>query len=769
MKVSPASRLAVVLAVLLLSVGAFAALAAAPQHHRTKSHSQKASARHAKPAKGTRVAAKPAPLPPIPAHPEFLRDIAPILDRSGCSSAACHGKFGGRGGFQLSLMTLSPEDDYQPIIYGSRGRRVNFAAPEKSLFLLKPTFSVPHVGGQVFKVGSPQYRTILRWLQQGAPFSDKDPRLAKLVVTPSKATLAKVGKPLQLHAIATYTDGSRRDVTDQAVFQSTNQAVLKVNQDGQVVGQRWGGGAIIARYLGIVSPSFITLPQARKGPYPTLRADNVIDRYVFDNLKRLNVLPSARSTDEEFLRRVTLDTVGRLPTRDEMTAFLADHAADKRAKTIDKLLDSSEFADYRTLRLCDLLRVNPRKFGNGNGALADRSAALFYEWIWNSVAQNKPWDQFVHELVDAQGSTYQSGPANFYRVERAPNDRMENLGQAFLGVRMACARCHKHPFDRWTTDDYWNFAAFCGKVRERSGKLVDEEIITHNDKAQIRNQSVLGKNRGKIALATYLGEKQPAPEQGDMVDNLADWITNPKNPFFARATVNRLWANYFGKGIINPVDDMRVTSPESVPGLLDALAAQLVQSKFDTKQIIRLILNSQTYQLSSVPNASNMQDAQFFSHFMPKPMPAEALVDMLDQAAGVKESFGTFPERARAVQAELPPRSQFLNAFGESHREFLADIDPKLEPNLVQTLLMINSPYIEGKVRGGTTVQEVTKKDQTDEALVDDLYQRTFCREPKPAELSKAVTLLKAEPNKREAAQDLLWALLSAREFYFNH
>jgi len=761
------SRPAVLLLILSSAVLAAAAWAA-PSRQRSSHRRAIPTQAHVTAAK-TEPAVPPLPPVPVPEKPEFLRDVAPILDRSGCSTAECHGKFGGRGGFQLSLLTLSPEDDYEPIIYGARGRRINFAAPEKSLFLLKATGAVPHPGGQRFKVMSPEWRTIVRWLRNGAPFDEKDPRLATLRITPEKSVLPKPGKPLQLHAIAAYTDGSTRDVTAQTVFSSTNTAVLKVSPDGVVTGQRWGGGAILGRYLGTVKAAFLTLPQARKGPYPSISTTNVIDRFVFDNLRRLNVLPSDLSTDEEFLRRVTLDTLGRLPTVPEIDAFVADRSPDKRAKIIDALLEKPEFADYRTLRLCDLLRVNPRKFGNGNGNLSDRAAALFYEWIWKSVAENKPWDQFVHEVITAQGSTYQYGPANFYRVEQTANDRMENVGQAFLGVRMSCARCHKHPFDRWTTDDYWNFAALTGKVRQRGGRLLDELVITHANKAEIRNQSVNGKNRGKVALATFLGEKEPAPESPDMVDSLADWIVNPKNPFFARATVNRLWSFYFARGVVSPVDDMRATTPESVPGLLDALAVELVDHKYDVKHIIRLILNSRTYQLSAIPNASNQSDDMFFSHYVPRPMPAPALLDMINQAAGANESFGSFPERSRAVQSSLPPRNQFLNAFGQSHREFLADIDPKLEPNLVQTLLMINSPYIENKIRSGKAVAEVAKEAKSDSDLVEALYRRTFCRPPKPDEEAKALGLLQSETNKKEAGQDLLWALLSSREFYFNH
>lgn len=708
----------------------------------------------------------------VPDKVQFLRDIAPIIDRGGCSGAQCHGKFGGRAGFQVSLLTLNPEDDYEPIVFGGRGRRINFTEPEKSLFLLKATNQVDHAGGPRFEVGSYQYKTVLKWIKAGAPFSDADPRLEKLTIEPSKLTLSKVGQKVPLKVMATFTDGSTLDVTRRSAYSTTNGVVLNVSDTGVVTGTRWGGGGVLARYLGTVTASFVTLPQERKGVYPQLASGNVVDKAVFENLKQLNVLPSKRSDDTEFLRRVVLDTLGRLPTIDESETFMKDAAPDKRAKLIDSLLERPEFADYRTLRLCDLLRVNPGKIG-GNRELAERSASLFYEWIWKSVASNKPWDQFVKDVITARGSTYYNGPANFYRIERDPNDRMENVGQAFLGVRMMCARCHKHPFDRWNTDDYWNFASFMSKVGINGGHLVDEQVVTYNKYGQVINQSVNGRNRGKLAPATFLGEKTPVPAEiankDDMVVDLANWVTDPKNPFFARATVNRLWSFYFGKGVVHPVDDMRATTPESVPGLLDALSKELTEHNYDVKYLIKLILNSQTYQLSGVPNDSNVMDDRYFSHYFPKPMPASALLDIVNQATGASESFSNFQERTKAVQAALPPQNYFLSAFGQSHREFLADMDPKLEPNLVQTLIMINSPYIEGKIRNGNTVKVVMDKAQTDEDIVRNLYSRTFCREPNTTELTKSVTLIQGAKDKREGAQDLLWALVTAREFFFNH
>jgi len=708
----------------------------------------------------------------VPDKVEFLRDIAPIIDRGGCSGAQCHGKFGGRAGFQVSLLTLNPEDDYEPIVFGGRGRRINFTEPEKSLFLLKATNAVDHAGGPRFTVGSYQYKTVLKWIKAGAPFSDSDPRLVKLSIEPHLLTLQKVGQRVPLKVMATFTDGSVRDVTRRSAYSTTNGVVLAVTDDGVVTGTRWGGGGVLARYLGTISASFVTLPQERKAAYPQLATTNVVDKMVFDNLKQLNVLPSKKSDDSEFMRRVTLDTLGRLPTLDESESFLKDKSAEKRFKLIDDLVERPEFADYRTLRLCDLLRVNPRKLG-GNGELADRSASLFYEWILKSVTANKPYDQFVKEIVTARGSTYYNGPANFYRIERDPNDRMENLGQAFLGVRMMCARCHKHPFDRWNTDDYWNFASFMSKVGTNGGRLVDETVITYNPGGQVINQSVNGRNRGKLAPATFLGEKEPVSAEvaskDDLVVDLANWVTDAKNPFFARATVNRLWSFYFGRGVVHPVDDMRATTPESVPGLLDALSKELIDHKYDIKYMVKLILNSQTYQLSGLPNDTNVMDDRYFSHYFPKPMPAPALLDIVNQATGASENFSTFQERNKAVQAALPPNNYFLSAFGQSHREFLADMDPKLEPNLVQTLIMINSPYIEGKIRQGNTIKAAMDKSPTDEDLVRNLYNRTFCREPNPRELSKSVTLIQGAKDKREGAQDLLWALVTAREFFFNH
>lgn len=710
--------------------------------------------------------------------PTFVRDIAPILDKKGCSTAACHGKFGGRGGFQMSLMTLSPQDDYDPIVRHGRGRRINFVEPEKSLLLLKATGQIPHGGGQRFPVGSPEYVRLRDWIARGAPYDPiSDPKLTTLTVTPSQFVVAKVGATVPLHVVARFSDGSARDVTRYANYDSSDTAVARVDENGLVTGKRWGGGAVVVRYLGVVQAAFLTLPRVDKTPYPKQAANNFIDEIVQTNLRKMNVVPSRLAGDREFLRRVFLDVCGKLPSAAEADDFLADTSPTKRAALIDKLLETPEYADVRTLQLGDMLRVHPRNLGNN--LAGERGTALWTEWIHDAVRDNMPYDKFVRQLLLARGSTFQNGAANFWRVERTPEDRMETTSQAFLGQRMACARCHKHPFDRWTTDDYWDFAAFMGKIGDRSGHLDGEAEIYNKPDGRVINGSVTG-NKGKEAHPTFLGDKPPLTLASDKSDAAAvpahnvmaayaDWMVSPQNPYFAKATVNRLWSHYLGKGVIHPVDDMRATTPPSVPGLLDALASDFVTHHYDTKRVIRLILNSRTYQTASDVNPTNVLDDKFFSHFYPRPLPAQVLLDCLNQATGSTERFGDFPLETHAAQLTLPVGSYFLDTFGRSHREFLAELEPKNEPTLTQTLHILNSPYIDNKIKAsGGTVRELLKnKTLTDEALVAALYQRTFCRPPFPKEQTAALAFLQKSARRDEGAQDLLWALISAREFYF--
>ena len=699
--------------------------------------------------------------------PQFLKDVAPILDKQGCSIGMCHGKFGGQGGFNLSLLTLNPESDYKPIVHHNRGRRINLLEPEQSLFLLKPTGQVPHEGGLRFEPGSDEALTILRWIEAGAPFPTDAPRLAKLEIQPNELVLTSPDAPAQLEVLAHWTDGSVEDVTAQVVYESKDPAIAEVSETGEVTRLRWGGTAILARYLGEVTAAFITLPRETAIADTDFPAPaNYIDERVFAKLKKLNVQPSALTTDTEFLRRVYQDTIGRLPTPAEIRAFLADTQPDKRARCIDKLLDTSAWIDVRTLALADMLRIHPRDLGNG--AFGERGATLFHEWVRDTVAQNKPYDAFVRELITARGSTYQHGPTNYYRIERQPAGRAETTAQVFLGIRLSCARCHKHPFDRWTTDDYWNFAAFTGKVGTRTGELYNEQVVYYNPTGRVINQSVQG-NRGEVAQPTFLaGTTLPANYQGDVLHRLADWITSGTNPYFAKATVNRIWSHYFGRGIVEPVDDMRATTPPSVDGLLEALAAAFVESGFDTKHIIRQILNSRTYQLSAVPNETNELDDRFFSRFTPRPMNAHILLDALNDVTGTQEKYGRYPIGTRTVQLPLPVSSRFLSLFGRSQREFLGNLAPKLEPTLTQALHLINAPYVQKKLRSrdGALTRLLTTHHENRE-LITELYLRTLSRFPTEKELATAEAYLAESPKRREGSEDLLWALISSRAFLF--
>ena len=494
---------------------------------------------------------------------KFLKDIAPILDKQGCSAGMCHGKFGGQGGLNLSLLTLNPETDHEPIAHHNRGRRINLLEPDQSLFYLKPTGQIPHEGGLRFDPNSDEGLTILRWIEAGAPFTEDEPRLRKLEIEPSTIVLSEVGQTSQLKVLAHFSDGSVEDVTEKAVYESKDAPVAEVSPTGEVTSVRWGGTAIIARFLGVVDASFVTIPRASDTNLasldPAFTPNNFIDEFVLAKLKKLNIRPSTLTTDDAFLRRVYLDTVGRLPTPDEVKAFLADASPDKRSTLIDVLLDTPEWVNLRTLKLADMLRIHPRSLGNG--AFGERGATLFHEWVHDAVAENRPYDTFVRELITARGSTYQHGPTNYYRIERQPAGRAETTAQVFLGIRLSCARCHKHPFDQWTTDDYWNFAAFNGKIRTQGGELYNEQVISYNPSGRVINQSVEG-NRGEVALPTFLGGESLAPNyQGDVLEVLANWMTSSTNPYFAKATVNRIWSHFFSRGIVDPVDDMRATTP----------------------------------------------------------------------------------------------------------------------------------------------------------------------------------------------------------------
>ena len=699
----------------------------------------------------------------------FVRDVAPILDREGCSTGACHGKFGGgQGRLAVSLMTLDPITDHaklEPV--------VNLDNPKASLLLQKPTMEVEHGGGKRFKVDSDEYNTILRWIEEGVRNPDREPLPVDIEVKPERFIFGPDSQKGDLEVIGHFADGSTEDVTNRTVFITQDDAVATVTSKGHVRARRWGVTAVMCRYVGITKPCFISMPRpdgdADPAPPPT-EAKSIIDSTVLANLKWLNINPAPRSDDYAFLRRIYLDLAGALPKPDEIAAFLADPAADKRSKLIDKLLDDDRFVSLRTLRLGDMLRVNPQKLANG--PLQNRAAIVFDTWIRDQVRNNEPYDRFARDLITAEGSAMLSGPANFYRVERSPEDRAETVGQAFLGTRLACARCHNHPFDRWKTDDYWNFAAFFAKVREDRGELFNEAVMVHDQNRTLKNQSVTSPNKGKTAIPTFLGgpalEGDPKKFKGDYIGELADWMFAPDNPYFAQAAVNRIWSHLMGRGIIDPVDDMRETSVPTVPSLLHMLGMQFRNSGYDVRALVRTICNSYTYQMASSSDPTNSLDSKFFSHYQPKQMLPQVLQDAINDACGTADRYGTYPVGTTAVDLPLMVRNDFLDRFGRSDRQFLAVLDPHVEPTLPQALHMINSSYINNKVSAGNgTVATLEKQLSDNDQLIDALYLRTLCRPPTDVERAKVDDYVKQVGNRREAFEDLLWALLTSREFLF--
>lgn len=702
----------------------------------------------------------------------FVRDVAPIFDREGCSGGACHGKFGGgQGRLALSLMTLAPTTDFavlEPL--------VDLKNPEQSLLLKKPTKQVEHGGGRRFKIGSGEYQTLLQWIQQGCRNPKREALPVALEVRPERFVFGPDNASGRIQVFCRFADDSVEDVTERTRFISRDEDKVTVSPKGYVTAERWGVTAVICRYVGLVKPVVVSLPRpSAEGdpPPPKAETGNIIDALVVKNLQWLNLNPAPTCDDYAFLRRISLDLVGALPTPEEIRGFVGDKDPKKREKLVDRLLADERFVALRTLRLGDMLRVNPRKLANG--PLEQRAALVFDDWLRAAVASNEPYDRFAKELLGADGSPMLNGPANFYRVETTPQDRAETVAQAFLGIRLACARCHNHPFDRWKTDDYWQFSAFMAKVRDRGGELYGERVIYHDDDATLRNQSVTSENKGKVAVPTFLGGPSLPKEQftGSYVQALADWITGPDNPYFAKATVNRVWSHLMGRGIIEPVDDIRETSVAAVPALLQLLADQFRRDGCDVRRLVRTIVLSKTYQMASDSDATNRLDNQFFSHYQPKQILPQVLLDAINTACGTVDRYGNYPLGTTSVALPLfmrggSPALDFLDKFGRSDRQFLATLDPHVEPTLPQTLHMINSAFINQKLAApGGVVAKLIKSVPDDGQVVEELYLRTLSRPPSEAERAKVLAYLKAADDRREAVEDLLWALISSREFLF--
>jgi hypothetical protein len=702
---------------------------------------------------------------PVPAlqldHPmSFRNDVMPVLTKAGCNTGACHGSARGRDGFHLSLFGYDPDGDYDRITREMGARRVNLAIPEESLLLLKATGSVPHTGGKRFDKSSDFYKAVLQWLNAGAP---RDPasvaKVTKVSIQPTELQIEGQNEARQLQVLATYSDGAVRDVTPLAVFFTNNESTAKVSPAGVVTSGDRGEAFVMARFdTTTVGTQVIVIPKNLAFTFPQVEERNYVDKLIDDKLKKLRIAPSGICTDEEYLRRVTLDITGLLPTVEEHDQFMADMDPAKRAKLVDRLLQRPEFADVWVMKWAELLQIR-------SGAdVTYKSALVYYDWLRGEVGRGVAVNDMVRELVGSTGGTFENPAAGFYQFETDPLKLAEDTAQAFLGVQIKCAQCHNHPFDQWTMNDYRGFVAFFTQIARKKGEDPRETIVYDRHEGESKNPIT-----NKVVPPKFLGGPQPKASDEDRRQELADWMADPGNPWFAKHFANIVWAQFFGRGIIEPVDDVRVSNPPANPELLDALAQHLVDYKYDIKGLIRDICLSRTYQESSQPNDTNQQDARNFSHSGIRRLRAEVMLDCISEATGTRDKFRGLPLGSHAAQiADGATTSYFLRTFGRSTRES-PTCEAATEPNLSQALHMINGDTVQTKITNGGVVKKLIAAKADETAILTNLYLRTLGRQPTANELQTLTPLVSNPDTREKGAEDVFWALLNSKEFMFNH
>jgi hypothetical protein len=700
----------------------------------------------------------------------FRNHVQPVLAKAGCSAGACHGAAAGQNGFKLSLRGYDNEGDFLALTHNALGRRVIPSDPGRSLMLLKPTGAVPHKGGKRFDVDSIDYKVLSEWIAAGTPGpKEGDPRIRNIEILPEQVLL-ELGASQQLLVRATFSDGHTEDVTHWTKFNSANGTVAQVDDEGQVKVIGHGEGAITAWYLSRIAVATITAPYTNQiPPRVFIRAPrrNFIDDLVLEKLQNLNIPPSPRCTDAEFIRRAYIDTIGVLPSEAETRAFLGQKSSKKRDKLIEALLQRTEFVDYWSYKWSDLLLVNDKKL---------RPAAVwaYYDWIRSQVAANTPWDKFVRQIVTARGSTLQNGAANFYILHDDPRGLSETTCQAFLGMSVACAKCHNHPMEKWTNDQYYQMANLFARVRVKGGGRDGDNIVFTATQGDLV-QPLRGKPQPPTPLdGTPL--RMDSPEDRRL--HLADWLVSKDNPYFSRAIVNRIWANYFGVGLVEGVDDLRASNPASNEKLLSAAGHYLDDHSFDLKALMRAILQSETYQRSSQPRPGNEDDTRFYSRYYPRRLMAEVLLDALAEVTDVPSTFkraggGDFPAGWRAMQLpDVSADSYFLKAFGRPERVITCECERSADPSMTQVLDISNGDTINHKLEAKECcINRYLSTNAPPAQMIEHAYLRAFSRFPSPQEENKLLLVLNsAKPADRPTAvQDMYWAVLSSKEFLFNH
>ncbi|MCI0682177.1 MAG: DUF1549 and DUF1553 domain-containing protein [Gemmataceae bacterium] len=713
------------------------------------------------------VCAAPCSVHSQDAGPHFVRDVLPVLTKSGCNAGACHGSFQGRGGFRLSLLGFDPQFDHAALVAEARGRRIFPAAPEHSLILRKPAGLMAHGGGRRLPADSDGYRRLQDWIARGAPGPrGADPRLTRLEITPRDVEL-QPGKALALKVQAHWSDNVTEDVTAWAVYDSTQEHVAAVSPRGDIEAKGPGRSAVMVRYLGQFAVVNVSVPYGTVAGPPGPR-HNFIDGHLQATWAKLGLSPAPLAGDAEFVRRVHLDLIGTLPTPDEIRAFNRSNDPDKRAKLIDHLLDRSEYVDYWALKWGDLLRAHRR-------ALGEKGLASFSAWLKSSLRGNKGMDQFVRELLLAQGNLYAHGPVAFYFVDQTPEDLAETTAQIFLGVRMQCAKCHHHPFEAWSQEDYYGLAAFFARIERKDtkeeGRYGGAQSIRLGARGEVRHPGT-----GQVVAPRWLGQSlgqsgEKIPDTPDPRQPLADWLTSGSNPYFARNLVNRTWGYLLGRGLVEPIDDLRATNPSAHPELLEALTKDFVAHGFDMKHLLRTICNSRAYKLASELAPTRDADGLFFTHRRPRRLPAEVLLDAVNQAAGVQEKFDKLPPETRAISlADSSISSYFLDTFGKPKRTTTCECERGDGSDLSQVLHLVNSDKLQQKLAdpNGRLARLVNAK-TSDADMIEDLYLATLSRTPTAQEQETVRRLLAAAPSRRGGYEDLLWTLLNCAEFVFNH
>ncbi|HEV3341232.1 MAG TPA: DUF1549 domain-containing protein [Pirellulales bacterium] len=714
----------------------------------------------------------------------FNRDVMGVLAKAGCNQGVCHGNQNGKGGFKLSLRGQDPRADFAALTRDQLGRRVDWLLPEQSLLLTKPTASVPHQGGRRFQAGSSEYQVIRRWIAAGCPADPPDaPTLVRLEVSPAaEQILIEPAATVPLTVAAVFSDGSRRDVTTKAVYEPTNTLVT-VDHDGLVQAVAAGETTLLVRYLEQqVAVRLAVVPPRPDFAFQAPAEANYIDRHVFAKLRSLKTNPSPVAGDSVFLRRAYVDALGVLPTADETRRFLNDPSPDKRGRLIDELVKREEFADCWALKWSDLLR-------NEEKVLDPKGVANFHHWIRQSIAQGKPLDQFARELIVSRGSTYTNPPANFYRANRDPVSRAEAAAQLFLGVRLQCAKCHNHPFDRWTQSDYYRWAGFFARVRY---KVVENRRRDINDGHEFDGEQIVwmagdgevhDPRTDRPMEPCFLGDPTPAVSADqDRLEELAGWITAADNPFFARAQANRVWYHLMGRGIVEPIDDFRATNPPAIPALLDELAADFAAHSFDLRHLVRTIMSSHTYQLSAQPSETRpgeTDDEANFSHALVRRLSAEELFDALSQVSGVTADFPGYPAGMRAgqlpgVQATRRRRGmrddQFLVLFGKPPRLLTCECERSTEPTLGQAFQLVSGPTINDLLtREGNRLSGLISSGKSPVEIVEELFLWSLARFPTADESRSIVAYLEQAADRRASLEDAAWSLLNSKEFLLRH